>query len=166
MRWFESTCLCQPLTGSMTCKAAGAGSAAALSSGVAPIRVGSSEEEQRQQPQAVGSNPTRPTTPRKKVISMPIVYCEYCGTAFAAQRSSAKYCNWDCYSKSRLQDPDNPPRLKQDELDMRLCPYNDGVLCFPVGDCGKCGWNPKVAEARLVRIRAQLFGQEVSADGS
>ena len=37
------------------------------------------------------------------------------------------------------------------------CPYNDGVVCAPIDwrgraverNCDACGWNPKVAKARM-----------------
>lgn len=33
------------------------------------------------------------------------------------------------------------------------CKYNEGVGCSPLGrKCEKCGWNPKVAQARLEKF--------------
>jgi hypothetical protein len=38
-----------------------------------------------------------------------------------------------------------------------ICLYNDGVICDKV-KCAKCGWNPKVAKARLRAITGtQLY---------
>ncbi len=34
------------------------------------------------------------------------------------------------------------------------CPYNDGLGCMPHDmRCNTCGWNPKVAEERLKKLR-------------
>ena len=35
-----------------------------------------------------------------------------------------------------------------------MCPFNDGLSCMPQDmRCNKCGWNPKVAEKRLKKLR-------------
>ena len=41
------------------------------------------------------------------------------------------------------------------------CPYNDWLACMPHGmRCKKCGWNPKVAEKRLKKLRNEEDDQE------
>lgn len=44
--------------------------------------------------------------------------------------------------------------------DNNTCPYNNGVVCLPKTGaettaqrcCETCGWNPKVAKERLIKI--------------
>ena len=38
------------------------------------------------------------------------------------------------------------------------CPHNEGCRCN-VKNCHKCGWHPKVAEARMQKIRQARGGQ-------
>ena len=137
--------------------------------GARDIRVGSSEVEQRQSPQAVGSNPTRPAI-LKEGDAMPIIYCTYCGDSFQGKRD-AKFCCIDCYKKQRWQDAakrrsQQKAKWQLDGPGLDACVFNEGVACFPAGDCKKCGWNPAVAQKRLERILAKLLGvEEVLADG-
>ena len=35
------------------------------------------------------------------------------------------------------------------------CPHNEGCRC-KLKDCGRCGWNPKVAKAREDRAKRKL----------
>lgn len=37
------------------------------------------------------------------------------------------------------------------------CRYNDGVVCVMRDHCKKCGWNPKVTEARLDVIMRRIY---------
>lgn len=43
------------------------------------------------------------------------------------------------------------------EKDMS-CPHNEACRCASK-NCHKCGWNPKVAEARMQKIRQARGGQ-------
>ena len=36
------------------------------------------------------------------------------------------------------------------------CPFNGAVVCADQTGCARCGWNPKVAEERLHRIKQEL----------
>ena len=40
------------------------------------------------------------------------------------------------------------------------CPYNEGVICGPIINCIKCGWNPKVAEERRKKLRNEEDQEE------
>lgn len=98
---------------------------------------------------------------------MPLVQCTYCGTSFPG-RSTAKFCSRQCYLKNGA---DNAAARQQAAWKaipkLYSCEFNEGVSCFPVGDCQKCGWNPNVAQKRLERILAKLLGAEgVLADGA
>lgn len=35
------------------------------------------------------------------------------------------------------------------------CPHNKELICT-VKNCNRCGWNPKVAEIRLAKIKKEL----------
>lgn len=94
---------------------------------------------------------------------MPVNTCEYCGTIFPG-RSTARFCNRDCYRKKIAEDAARRPQVRIDEPKPDSCDYNVGVQCFPVGDCRKCGWNPDVAQERSDRILAELLGREVETD--
>ena len=91
---------------------------------------------------------------------MPVNTCVYCGTVFPG-RKNAKYCNVDCYRRKQAEEVAAKPRLSQQTLQMDSCQFNEGVSCFPVGDCDKCGWNPDVAQKRFDRILAKILGVEV-----
>ena len=96
---------------------------------------------------------------------MAVNTCEYCGTIFPG-RSRARFCNRDCYRKKRAEDAANRPQARDFESSPDDCDFNAGVRCDSVGECGKCGWNPDVAQERSIRILAKLLGVEVTADGS
>lgn len=52
-------------------------------------------------------------------------------------------------------------RPPEEKLTKGVCRFNHNVDCPAVGNhCGKCGWNPAVAEIRTQKIRKRL------ADGS
>ena len=36
-----------------------------------------------------------------------------------------------------------------------ICPHNDACGCW-TPECHKCGWNPKVSERRLEKIKEEL----------
>ena len=36
------------------------------------------------------------------------------------------------------------------------CPFNGAVVCADQTGCTRCGWDPKVAEERLHRIKQEL----------
>lgn len=44
-----------------------------------------------------------------------------------------------------------------DEFTLPRCVYNHGIICS-TRECGRCGWNPDVAEKRLKAIR--LMGRD------
>ena len=48
-------------------------------------------------------------------------------------------------------------KCAQYERDMR-CPHNDACRCA-VKNCHKCGWNPKVAEARMQKTMQERGGR-------
>lgn len=78
--------------------------------------------------------------------------CRYCGKEFAQVRSSHVYCCSLCKDRARSgKAPEElPPEM--------ICRFNNGVMCNPNGrTCQKCGWDPKVAAARLRRIRKELM---------
>ena len=35
-----------------------------------------------------------------------------------------------------------------------ICPYNTECRCWEM-ECHKCGWNPKVAERRLAKLKGE-----------
>lgn len=41
------------------------------------------------------------------------------------------------------------------------CIYNDGVCCEKHEKCGKCGWNPRIAELRMIwrRVRERELSE-------
>lgn len=41
-----------------------------------------------------------------------------------------------------------------------ICPYNKECRC-DVPMCGKCGWNPKVAERRLKKVKEDLMAEKL-----
>lgn len=91
---------------------------------------------------------------------MPIIICAYCGEPFAG-RVNARFCSKACYNKSlEARSPG-----QQESKDPDICQYNDGVLCYPAGECKQCGWNPAVAQSRLNRILADMLGVEVLTNG-
>lgn len=92
---------------------------------------------------------------------MPVICCAWCGTPFPG-RGRSKYCNLDCYRKARKENISNPKHV---EVCLNACQYNEGVYCFPIGGCSKCGWNPEVARKRSERIEAELLGAEEVLSG-
>lgn len=96
---------------------------------------------------------------------MPVARCAYCGET-TVKRAGRKYCSWECYIRNRAQNAGRTPSHQKKEQWLDSCQYNEGISCFPVGDCTQCGWNPNVARKRLDRILAKLLGaEEVLADG-
>ena len=90
---------------------------------------------------------------------MPVIRCAWCGTLFPG-RNNAKYCNTDCYHMARAFGGSTAARPEPD-----VCRFTEGVDCSQQTMCDQCGWNPEVAEKRLVRILAQMFDVEVKTDG-
>lgn len=76
------------------------------------------------------------------------VVCETCGTEFVSRLKGAKYCSHVCANQKTVK------KQKQE----KLCPHNSHVVCgsFHSGKCGKCGWNPVVAQGRSAMIREKL----------
>lgn len=96
-------------------------------------------------------------------MSFPV--CAYCGSPFPGRKRS-KYCNWDCYCKYRKAASLGVESYEEEEILMDPCRFNDGVRCLSQSECDQCGWNPEVAERRLARILAQMFGVEVRKNGN
>lgn len=90
---------------------------------------------------------------------MEVRRCAYCGEFFKA-RPGRRFCSWACYSKERVQDACKPKPIQKKETVAAACQFNEGVICYPAGECSNCGWNPAVAERRLASILAQLLGCE------
>lgn len=50
---------------------------------------------------------------------------------------------------------------------MKPCPYAaKGAVWCETKHCDKCGWNPKVAEARLESIKQKLYGEVSDGKGN
>lgn len=61
-----------------------------------------------------------------------------------------------CIKKGRpvqLQYIKNDPDWKKKKKSQKktTCPYNEGCVCLKK-DCKRCGWNPRVAKARMERM--------------
>lgn len=70
---------------------------------------------------------------------MAIKYCEYCGKEFDPYDCRRRFCSQSCSAKHRFGVEDE---------NTGTCPHNNEVECSS-RVCSKCGWNPKVAQARL-----------------
>ena len=46
--------------------------------------------------------------------------------------------------------------MERDHAGNIICPHNYEVRC-QVATCGKCGWNPEVAERRLRKLKEDMF---------
>lgn len=83
--------------------------------------------------------------------------CANCGkrgmdqTPGQSKRFCCKKCSEDYRRRKRGQGI-----AKEDR---KYCLYNDGVECYD-RTCGKCGWNPVVAERRKAQITGVARGCE------
>lgn len=75
--------------------------------------------------------------------------CVACGNVFLSSKKDAKYCTRMCYINDRFN---NPNRKHKDACADKTCPYNMYVSCQKP-KCDQCGWNPKVAKARMARYQ-------------
>ena len=66
------------------------------------------------------------------------------------RRGYSKSCGCGRRGKMELQYIKNDPnwKKKRKSYAYKTCPYNEAVRCREVG-CKRCGWNPKVAKARM-----------------
>ena len=78
--------------------------------------------------------------------------CPKCGIEFKTVRGHQRFCSKSCSNRGRRKetdDYDHSLEWKQsEEYGTWECPYQVNVGCL-VRECSKCGWNPKVAQARL-----------------
>ena len=65
--------------------------------------------------------------------------CPFCGAEFTPHDYRQKCCSRSCSQRARRNS-----KLSA----LFTCPYNHEVDCT-LQMCGKCGWNPEVAKARL-----------------
>lgn len=84
-----------------------------------------------------------------------------CGAEIVVSRGSlvrGYYKSCGCLDGKKVATPmklqyiQNDPNWKQrKKYPFKTCPYNEEVRCNHV-NCKRCGWNPKVAKARLEKI--------------
>ena len=80
-----------------------------------------------------------------------------CGNERIATRTAlikgyCKSCGCLRSVKMELQYIKNDPDWKKKKSHKRKqCPYNEGCYCHQK-DCNRCGWNPKVAQARREKM--------------
>ena len=53
----------------------------------------------------------------------------------------------------------NDPDYKKKRYQVYDCPYNNGCHCDKM-DCYRCGWNPKVEEARNKKLGIKKEGKD------
>jgi hypothetical protein len=75
---------------------------------------------------------------------------EIVATGSALRRGDNKSCGCTRRVSMELQYIKNDPDWKKSRKN-QPCPYNEGCHCHK-RECWKCGWNPKVAQARLEKI--------------
>ena len=91
--------------------------------------------------------------------------CEHCGGVFLSRDKYARYCTRRCYQQERFKGRKKvDPKPKDDSLQDRTCPHNEYVVC-PERKCDRCGWNPKVANARMARYKRVRGIREVAEHG-
>lgn len=88
--------------------------------------------------------------------------CMTCGSAFLSRSKDAKYCTRMCYIQDRFNNPNREP--KKDACVDKTCPYNQYVACQKQ-KCDYCGWNQKVAKARMTRYKRVRGIREVAERG-
>lgn len=88
--------------------------------------------------------------------------CVACGRLFLSTNKDALYCTRMCYIDHRFNKPNR--QLKTDAHVDRTCPYNLYVVCQKQ-QCDRCGWNPKVAKARMARYQRVRGNSEVAEHG-
>lgn len=73
--------------------------------------------------------------------------CQQCGKVKQVGRPSriGKFCSHACADASRRTLPGKGEPVRYD------CKYNEGCQCSSQ-DCDSCGWNPVVAQARLLKF--------------
>jgi hypothetical protein len=76
--------------------------------------------------------------------------CPQCGKVKRVDRPSkiGKFCSHACADASRRK---YPVKVKVEVEPRDVCKYNDGCRCS-TQDCDRCGWNPVVAQARLMKF--------------
>lgn len=65
--------------------------------------------------------------------------CPHCGNEFNTDRNEQIYCSRSCAQRIRGR--------QNKEVG---CPHNPTLICYE-RTCKKCGWNPEVAQARLLK---------------
>ena len=72
--------------------------------------------------------------------------CEVCGKTkrVSSFRDVGRFCSSTCYGISMRKKKEPDPALNESE-----CLFQpESIMCFE-RSCDRCGWNPKVAKARL-----------------
>lgn len=88
--------------------------------------------------------------------------CEHCGRVFLSRSKDAKYCTRMCFINERFKGP-RKTKPKKEVCADKTCPYNLYVCCDKQ-KCDQCGWNPKVAKARMARYQ-RVRNREVAEHG-
>lgn len=88
--------------------------------------------------------------------------CMTCGRVFLSRTKDAKYCTRMCYIQDRFNGTKKAEPKKEVCVD-NTCPYNLYVCCDKQ-KCDRCGWNPKVAKARMARYQ-RVRNREVAEHG-
>lgn len=77
--------------------------------------------------------------------------CQYCGVNFN-RKDFRWYCSQTCANRHRGKRKEGAVLVRPEPPN--ACKNNPGLAC-DVHTCARCGWNPKVAEART---RAYMEG--------
>ena len=79
--------------------------------------------------------------------------CLYCGCEIKTENKTQRYCSRSCSNRGRYGATGFDKSLKwEKDIDGKWqCPYNEEVSC-ETRKCHKCGWNPRVAKARMERM--------------
>lgn len=80
--------------------------------------------------------------------------CPQCGKVKQVSRPSSigKFCSQECAHASRRK------RRTKVDRSQNACKYNRGCTCY-TQDCDRCGWNPVVAQARLMKFLGVYDGK-------
>lgn len=78
-------------------------------------------------------------------------FCKICGNSLPEGRRTlcSDKCKNVAYCRERARRRNE--EVQADEF-LPSCKFNRGVICLEQEGCEKCGWNPVVAEERLIRF--------------
>jgi hypothetical protein len=80
-------------------------------------------------------------------------------TGTALRRGYCKSCGCVRGEEMELQYIKNDPNWKKKKsYKEQPCPYNEGCSCLKK-ECWRCGWNPKVEQARTEAIERKMKGE-------